>query len=469
MKTYTLAISLLFLVNISLSQSVTQKIDNAVKRLMADSSMKHAIFSLYVVNGNSNEVIYDLNSQFGLAPASCQKIFTSIAAMDFLGHDYRFKTELGYDGTIKKDELNGNLFLIGYGDPTLGSWRFSETKDSVVLNKWMSAINSAGIKKINGNIYLDNSKFSFNPIPGGWIWDDIGNYYGAGHWALNWHENQYDLIMQPGLNEGDDVKILRTNPELQANSLISLIKTGKKGSGDNGYIFLPPYSPFGFVEGTIPLQEKEFSIAGAIPSSTNQIAFVLEKKLSDNQIKVKEFKTSEEFIANKTTIPSLSKILFTHYSPSLDSINYYFLKRSINLYGEAFIKTIAYEKKGYGNTDSGIAIVKKYWQERGIEKSALHIIDGSGLSPQNRVTTYALVTALQYAKTRDWFNSFYFDLPEYNQMKLKSGSIGGARSFAGYHTSKGGTPYTVAIMVNNFDGSSSSIVEKMFLILNELK
>ena len=232
MKTYTLAISLLFLVNISLSQSVTQKIDNAVKRLMADSSMKHAIFSLYVVNGNSNEVIYDLNSQFGLAPASCQKIFTSIAAMDFLGHDYRFKTELGYDGTIKKDELNGNLFLIGYGDPTLGSWRFSETKDSVVLNKWMSAINSAGIKKINGNIYLDNSKFSFNPIPGGWIWDDIGNYYGAGHWALNWHENQYDLIMQPGLNEGDDVKILRTNPELQANSLIILIKTGKKGRDD---------------------------------------------------------------------------------------------------------------------------------------------------------------------------------------------------------------------------------------------
>lgn len=470
MKAFRLAISLLFIANISLAQSIHQRIDNAVKRLLADSSVKHATFSLYVVNSKTNEVVYDLNSQTGLAPASCQKVFTGIAAMDLLGHDYRFKTELGYDGEIKNGELNGNLFLIGYGDPTLGSWRFNETKDSVVLNKWMKAIKDAGIKKVNGNIYLDNSKFSFNPIPGGWIWDDIGNYYGAGHWALNWHENQYDLVMQPGLNEGDTVKIVKTIPELGVNRFINLLKTGKKGSGDNGYIFLPSYSPFGFAEGTIPAQEKEFSIAGALPNPALQLATYLTREFFDHAIDiVKGFKLSEELVAKNLPSPKSSTIFYRHYSPSLDSINYYFLNRSINLYGEALIKTIAYEKSGFGNTDSGIAIVKKYWQEHGIEKSALHIMDGSGLSPQNRVTTNALVTALQVAKTKDWFNSFYFDLPEYNQMKLKSGSIGGARSFAGYHTSKDGTQYTVAIIINNFDGSSAAIVNKMFLVLNELK
>jgi D-alanyl-D-alanine carboxypeptidase/D-alanyl-D-alanine-endopeptidase (penicillin-binding protein 4) len=313
-------------------------------------------------------------------------------------------------------------------------------------------------------VYLDNSKFSFNPIPGGWIWDDIGNYYGAGHWGLNWHENQYDLLMQPGKSEGDDVKIIRTDPELQNATLFNLIKTGKKGSGDNGYIFLPPYSSYGFVEGTIPQQEKEFSISGAFTSSSNQLSFVVEKLFSKSNIIVKE-----KFITDQSPFSKPSTIFYKHYSPSLDSINYYFLKRSINLYGEALIKTMAYEKTSFGNTDSGVAIIKKYWQDRGIEKSALHIMDGSGLSPQNRVTAHSLVTALQYAKTRDWFNSFYFDLPEYNQMKLKSGSIGGARSFAGYHTAKDGTQYTVAVIVNNYDGSSSSVVNKMFLILNELK
>jgi D-alanyl-D-alanine carboxypeptidase/D-alanyl-D-alanine-endopeptidase (penicillin-binding protein 4) len=251
---------------------------------------------------------------------------------------------------------------------------------------------------------------------------------------------------------------------LQNATLFNLIKTGKKGSGDNGYIFLPPYSSYGFVEGTIPQQEKEFSIAGAFPSSTNQLSFVVEKLFSKSNIIVKE-----KFITDQSPFSKPSTIFYKHYSPSLDSINYYFLKRSINLYGEALIKTMAYEKTSFGNTDSGVAIIKKYWQDRGIEKSALHIMDGSGLSPQNRVTAHSLVTALQYAKTRDWFNSFYFDLPEYNQMKLKSGSIGGARSFAGYHTAKDGTQYTVAVIVNNYDGSSSSVVNKMFLILNELK
>jgi D-alanyl-D-alanine carboxypeptidase/D-alanyl-D-alanine-endopeptidase (penicillin-binding protein 4) len=80
----------------------------------------------------------------------------------------------------------------------------------------------------------------------------------------------------------------------------------------------------------------------------------------------------------------------------------------------------------------------------------LRIIDGSGLSPQNRVTVDALVKVLQYAKSRPWFNYYYDALPVYNQMKLKSGTIGGAKSFAGYHTAKDGTAYTVAIIINNY-------------------
>jgi len=469
-KTYKLTISLLLLTNILWSQSIHEKIDNAVKHLLADSSMKHALLGLCVVNSNTNEVVYDINAEIGLAPASCQKIFTSIAAMDILGHDYRFKTELGYNGVIKNGELNGNLFLIGYGDPTLGSWRFNETKDSVVLNKWMHEIKNIGIKKINGNVYLDNSKFSFNPIPGGWIWDDIGNYYGAGHWGLNWHENQYDLVLQPGKNVGDETKIIRTVPVLQVNSFPNFITTGKNGSGDNGYIYSSPYSVFNFAEGTIPKQEKEFIISGSISSSAYQYSSLLEKKLNESSILISgKIKSSEEILLNKNLLPQPSIIFYKHYSPSLDSVNYYFLKRSINLYGEALIKTMAYEKTGFGNTDSGIAIIKKYWQERGIEKSALHMMDGSGLSPQNRVTANALVTALQYAKTKTWYPSFYFDMPEYNQMKLKSGSINGARSFAGYHIAKDGISYTMAIIVNNYDGPSVAIVNKMFLILNELK
>jgi D-alanyl-D-alanine carboxypeptidase/D-alanyl-D-alanine-endopeptidase (penicillin-binding protein 4) len=96
-------------------------------------------------------------------------------------------------------------------------------------------------------------------------------------------------------------------------------------------------------------------------------------------------------------------------------------------------------------------------------------MDGSGLSPQNRVTTNALVTVLQFAKDKSWYNSFYNALPIYNSMHMKSGTIGGAKAYAGYHTSKAGVQYTFAIIINNYDSEAGSIVPKMFKVLDELK
>ena len=159
----------------------------------------------------------------------------------------------------------------------------------------------------------------------------------------------------------------------------------------------------------------------------------------------------------------------SHYSPPLDSINYWFLQKSVNLYGEAFVKTIAYEKTGFGATDTGINIIKDFWSKNGIEKSALNMKDGSGLSPANRVTTNALVTVMQYAKKQNWYSSFYNALPEQNGIKMKSGYIGGVRSYTGYIKSKSGAEYTFSFIINNFDGSPATVREKMWKLLDILK
>ena len=160
---------------------------------------------------------------------------------------------------------------------------------------------------------------------------------------------------------------------------------------------------------------------------------------------------------------------YQHRSPQLDSLNYWFLKKSINLYGEAFVKTIAYEKLKFGSTDSGIAIIKNFWKQKGIEPSALNIIDGSGLSPANRVTTNALVTVMQYAKQQQWFASFYNALPEMNGIKMKDGYISGVRSYTGYIKSKTGNEFTFSFIVNNFDGNPATVREKMWKVLDILK
>ncbi|MBC7868163.1 MAG: D-alanyl-D-alanine carboxypeptidase, partial [Gloeobacteraceae cyanobacterium ES-bin-316] len=156
-------------------------------------------------------------------------------------------------------------------------------------------------------------------------------------------------------------------------------------------------------------------------------------------------------------------------SPSLDSINYWFLQESINLYGEAFVKTIALKQKGFGATDSGLAIIRYFWSSRGIGKAALNIKDGSGLSPANRTTAHALVTVLQYARGKKWSPSFYNALPLMNGIKMKSGYIAGVRSYAGYIKSNSGATYTFAFLINNFDGSPGSAREKMWPLLDILK
>jgi D-alanyl-D-alanine carboxypeptidase/D-alanyl-D-alanine-endopeptidase (penicillin-binding protein 4) len=450
------------------AQSIAAKLGTVVQQFEMDEQLRHGIISFCVVDAQTGKPVYNHNAQLGLPAASTQKLFTSVASFELLGKDYRYKTKITYDGSIQNGTLNGNLYITGYGDPTFGSWRWNDTKEEAVLGKIAAALQQHKITRISGNIIINDSAFSVQPIPGGWIWDDIGNYYGAGCGAINWHENQYDLYLQPGKQEGDTTHIIKTVPGLQDVVLINHITTGKKGSGDNGYIYLPPYSATGFTLGTIPQSNDPFVIAGAFPDGAVAFIHALQGLFKKELIRVDgTYKCNSE--VNKVTGTGIQQELTTLLSPPLDSINYWFLKKSINLYGEALVKTMAYEKSGFGSTDKGVDIVRSFWSDHGIDKSAVNIIDGSGLSPQNRVTSDGEVKVLQYAKTRPWFSAFYNALPEFNGMKMKSGSIGGARAFAGYHTAKDGKQYIFSIIVNNYDGSAGDVVKKMYRVLDVLK
>jgi len=469
MKKIQLVCSLIFLFQYSNGQNITQLLDTSFKKFLNDSANKHASISFYVVNSKTNEVVYNYNNQQGLIPGSCQKIITSIASLELLGSDFQYKTDLGYNGSIQNNVLKGNLFIKGYGDPTLGSWRYSSTKDSLVFRSITEALAQQNIHKIDGNIILDNSAFSLQPLPNAWLWEDMGNYYGAGCWALNWFENQFSIQLNAGKNEGDPTTISRMNPAIEMMGLSNHVTTGKKLSPEDATIYLAPYTMNGFITGSIPLGEKPVNIAGANPNPAYLIESLLAKTLKENHIGYKAIKNTIDAKAANDTLGKPTTVFYQYLSPCMDSITYWFLRKSVNLYGEAFLKAMAYAKTGEGATDKGIKIISNFWKERGIEKGALRMYDGCGLSPQNKLTTHSLVTALQYARGKDWFHIFYNALPELNGMKIKSGTIGGVKGFAGYHTSKSGTNYTIAFIVNNFEGSSAAITKKLYEVLDVLK
>jgi len=450
---------LLFATVTCFGQSVSSKLAAAFTNFESDAQLQNAISSLYVVDAKTGKVVFDKNSTIGLATASTLKIVTAATAYELLGKDFRYETKFGYVGKTASKTLKGDLYIKPSGDPTLGSWRWKSTSDSLVVNNLIGAVKKAGIAGYN-SVVIDNRGWNDETIPDGWMWQDIGNYYGAGATGFNWRENQFDVILKSGQNIGDPVTIAQKKPAYVNVPLVSELVSAAKGTGDNAYVYYPLNEVAGVVRGTIPVNENAFSISAANPyaagSFTDWFRMNLHAKANVGQVKFENHSPD-------------TTILYTQYSPSLDSIVYWFLKKSINLYGEALAKTLAYQKQGLGSTEKGVAIIKNFWKEKGIAPTELNMVDGSGLSPLNRVTTHAQVSVLQYAKSQPWFGGYYDAFPLYNDMKMKSGTINGVKGFCGYHTSKDGNEYIFSFLVNNYNGSASALVQKMYRVLNELK
>jgi D-alanyl-D-alanine carboxypeptidase/D-alanyl-D-alanine-endopeptidase (penicillin-binding protein 4) len=447
----------------ALGQNVASELRSAFQAFEADPQLKHAISSFYVIDARTGDVVFEKNGTVGLAPASTQKIITSVTAFELLGKDYRYKTSISYVGDILNKKLTGDILLSANGDPTFGSWRYAASKEKNILHLFTDAIRKKGIREISGRLLLDGRAWESESIPDGWIWQDIGNYYGAGVSVFNWRENQYDVLLRSGTRVGDPVEIARTEPMLKNYPIESKIVSASKGTGDNAYIFILPNSQGAVIRGTIPVEESQFRISGAMMDPLTQFSNALSDSLKASHI------IWNGVAGQSGTTSAGIKELATYYSPTLDSIIYWFNKRSINLYGEALVKTMGYEKKGFGVTDSGLVVLKEFWKKNGLNDDELNMKDGSGLSPLNRVTTRSQVKILQYAKSRSWYPYFLDALPEYNAMKMKSGTISDVKGFCGYHTSKDGKEYIFSFLVNNYSGRASELVRKMYKVLDYLK
>ena len=452
------------------AQSVTAQLQAAMSRMEKEEPFKHASIALYVVNSKNGQPVFDKNPQLGLAPASTQKVVTSASAYELLGKDFAYTSVLGYEGSITNGELNGRLVFTGSGDPTLGSWRWKQTNENSFKEQLLGALRTKNISKVNGGLFINDSIFDTQATPNGWTWDDIGNYYGAGVWGVNWRENQYDLYLKPGAAVGDPVQLLSTDPDLDKIYFINELTTGKAGSGDNSIIYLPENGSLGVIRGTVPAGVNKFKVKGSIPDAPAQMALTIKRMLTDNGVAVngQSLTALQNRLAGNKAPAGITPIV-DFVSPPLDSINNWFMKESINLYGEALVKTIALKKNPVGSTSDGLDVIQEFWKTKGIGPGELKMRDGSGLSPANRITANALVTILQYARTQPWFASFYNSLPLQNNTRMKSGYIGGVRSYAGYVRSKTGEEYSFAFIINNFDGSPSAVRDKMWKLLDILK
>jgi D-alanyl-D-alanine carboxypeptidase/D-alanyl-D-alanine-endopeptidase (penicillin-binding protein 4) len=463
MKPYIFAACLL--ITLSLQSQSFSKLDAAWRSFEQDPQLRFALAGMCVLDAGTGNMLWQRNAYLPFAPASTQKVLTSIAAFEALGQSFRYSTRLGYTGQIRNRILHGNLIVEATGDPTLASTNYATTRDTAVLARILAALRQTGIDSINGNLVCSAPGMALNPMPDGWTWGDMGNYYGAGHWALNWQDNAWNAYFTTPSTPGNPVTLKRNaQASMPLDVLVNDVVSGKKGTGDGSVIYAGPLDNKALIQGKLEPGESAFRVGGAIPQADLYALRMIRAHLQSNHIGmsgqlVTPLMAKTENMATPANMSAISNIT----SPALDSLVYWFMRKSINLYGEALLKTIGLNKKQTGSTAAGLEWVDSFYLANGIDKDALHITDGSGLSPANRVVPAALAKALYYARSRPWYPAFYESFPLYNNMKLKSGTISRTKCFAGYVKN-----YVVVIMVNNYNGNPGALVSKMYGVLNEL-
>ncbi|GAA4331782.1 serine-type D-Ala-D-Ala carboxypeptidase [Flaviaesturariibacter amylovorans] len=439
--------------------------------------MLAGIASLYVEEAGSGNVVFSQNARTGLAPASTQKVITAATAYELLGRDFRYRTDfyLAKGPSMRSQNPRDSFhFLVvkPSGDPTLGSWRWKFTTESAVQARLVDALRKSGARSIQ-DVRIDTVGWQGESIPGGWTWQDVGNYFGAAAHAVNWHENQYDLVLRSkGRGLGELAEFVETRPKIPGFALTSFVRVAAKGTGDRTNIYYGTRpSAIGYpleARGTIPADAEAFTVTGSFPDPWVPFYSALWDTLRAAQLSPAALNVYAPAAAMAHQgLPQ--RLAHSEYSPSLDSMVFFFLRRSVNLYGEAFTRRIALQAGRQALTDEGTEVMRGFWKERGASVAELHLMDGSGLSPENRVSTRAQVQVLQYARSRPWFAGYFQAFPLYNEMKMKSGTISRVKGFCGYHKARDGKEYVFSFIVNNYNGSASAIVQKMYAVLNELK
>ncbi len=458
-----------------------QKAD-PISRFLGKPGMEHASFACLVTELSGGKAIGEYRPDVWLTPASVLKLLTTATALELLGETYRFPTTVSHDGTITDGVLDGNIYIQGHGDPTLGSSHFAPESEAFI-EEWKEAIRRQGIREIKGAVIADESIFDSEGISMKWLREDLGSYYGAGSYGLSFRDNLYSLYLNTGAI-GSRPALIRTDPEI---GLVfhNYLETAAVKS-DSSFIVGMPFSGERYLYGVVPANRQSYRLKGDIPDPALFLAQYLQKELKKDGISIREEATCYRLLSERQEWkPGTRTEIVTTYSPTLREIVEKTNHVSHNLFADALLKTIGlrYEnprKHVISSFGKGIEVVKSYWKGKGLDVSSLRITDGSGLSPANKVTARFLNGLLAYMAKSGHAEAFMSSLPKAgiegsvrNFLKdsslsgkafLKSGSMNGVRCYAGYVKDRGKT-YCVVLLANNFPTDSRTISRRLEQLL----
>lgn len=482
----------------AVSLSPAAVLQRAVTRIVSEPGLGRGTWGVSVVSLTRHDTLVSLNDDRLLLPSSTMKVVTLATAAARLGWDFTFETRLVAAGRIAGGTLEGDLVVIGTGDPSLDDWDGSATR---LFQDWARRLKEAGITAVKGRLVGDATAFDGETIGAGWAWDDLDRSFAAEVSALQFNENSAQIRVTPAAAPGAETAYTLT-PGYAGLTVRSDLQTGaadavpafttRRQTGD-GTIEL---------RGTIPLGGPSFVRNVSVPHPPRYFLAALRHVLTESGVEI----LGPTVEADAPTAPPPDGALVLSYrSPPLAVLAQTMMKLSQNLYAETLLKTLgrtsvsaavdtaasapassrAVSDERPASWQAGLAAVKAMLDSWGIADGSIVQADGSGLSRYNYATAAAMVAVLGHVQGDPALSTpFQAALPiagrdgtlerrlrgtsAEGRVIAKTGSMSNARALAGYATAANGEVLAFAVMANNFGGPAEPVDRAIDAIVGEL-
>ncbi|HEX7424792.1 MAG TPA: D-alanyl-D-alanine carboxypeptidase/D-alanyl-D-alanine-endopeptidase [Terriglobales bacterium] len=470
-------------------------LQDRVAGVLSAPDLARGFWGIEVVSLSTGETLYSQNADKLFTPASNTKLFTTAAALALIGPDYKFRTTVETTGTLDRyGRLNGDLVLVGHGDPNLSGrelpydLRTQRSDDPIqALESLADALVQKGVKYIDGDIVADDSYFAFERYGEGWSQDDLVWADGAPVSALTINDNVVFVNILPADRPGEKA-FVSVKPFADYYHLDNRIITTPAGTGRKFFVNREPGSTVLTLWGNMPLDDAGANEALAIEDPAEFAAGLFRQLLEKRGIVIYGRQRTRH-----TELATLSTFSVTAVAPSrggsdgqprplktdqpLTLASYeskpllqdvrVVNKVSQNLHAEILLRLLGRERGNAGTIEGGLEVLRGFLTQAGISNDQYVFYDGSGLSRQNLVTPHAIVQLLRYCSTQPWGAAYKTTFPIsgvdgslsdrlnsprlQNRIVAKTGSLGGVKSLSGYATSDAGQVVVFSILSNNFN------------------
>jgi D-alanyl-D-alanine carboxypeptidase/D-alanyl-D-alanine-endopeptidase (penicillin-binding protein 4) len=399
-----------------------------------------ATSGIAVVDGDGRPLFTRL-AHTPFAPASTFKVLVATAALQTLGPDYRFETRFEsvddpHDGTV-----DGDVYLVGEGDPSL-------TSDD--LRGGVATLARAGITRITGGIVGDGTAFGGREVNPAWDPDDLQYDFAAGTSALTIDEGTVELHVVPG-NVGTPARVI-------ARPAGGVRVLGGAMTGYSTTLSIdraPSTNDFTF-DGDIAA-DAEQSFYRPVIDQPLYVATVARAMLQQRNVTV-------EAPARTGVAPLGGRILWVHRSAPLRSLLAHMLFVSDNHYAEELLRAIGAHDGALGTEHTGASVERAILRRFGAPADGLRVVDGSGLAPTDRVAPISLATLLAREALDPTGSVLVHDLPRVGiegtvrhrdvttalgRARAKSGHIEDVNALVGYVQTEHHGRVAFAILVND--------------------